>query len=101
MSGSDIKLANIHRTRRNVGKMVAVAGSVLLARLLKPKPARAAICFLKGTKIRTASGERKIEDLKIGDLLPTVFGGVRPIQWIAQMRCPTKPWVKDQLPVRI
>jgi len=56
-------------------------------------------CFLKGTKIRTVAGERKIEDLAIGDLLPTMFGGVRPIQWIGHY--PFKPWVKDAQPVRI
>jgi hypothetical protein len=62
-------------------------------------------CFLKGTKILTAEGERKIEDLAIGDLLPTMFGGLRPIQWIGRYPIkrsdPSKPWVKDALPVRI
>jgi hypothetical protein len=62
-------------------------------------------CFLKGTKIQTAEGERKIEDLAIGDLLPTMFGGLRPIQWIGRYPFkksdPSKPWVKDALPVRI
>lgn len=101
MSGSDIEPANFHRTRRSVGKMAAVAASAFLARLIKPTPAQANICFLKGTKIRTASGERKVEDLKIGDLLPTMFGGLRPIQWITQARRPAKPWGKADLPVRI
>jgi hypothetical protein len=62
-------------------------------------------CFLKGTKIRTADGERKIEDLAIGDLLPTMFGGLRPIQWIGRYPFkksdPAKPWAKPALPVRI
>jgi Hint domain len=62
-------------------------------------------CFLKGTKIRTAEGERKIEDLAIGDLLPTMFRGLQPIQWIAHYPIkksdPTKPWIKDALAVRI
>jgi hypothetical protein len=62
-------------------------------------------CFLRGTKILTAEGERRIEDLAIGDLLPTVFGGLRPIQWIGRYPFrksdPSKPWVKDALPVRI
>jgi hypothetical protein len=50
-------------------------------------------------------GERKIEDLAIGDLLPTMFGGLRPLQWIGRYPFkkgdPSKPWVKDALPVRI
>ena len=62
-------------------------------------------CFLKGTKILTAEGERKIEDLAVGDLLPTLFGGVRPVQWIGRYPFkksdPSKAWVKDALPVRI
>src|ERR1700690_2624637 len=62
-------------------------------------------CFLKGTKIQTAEGERKIEDLTIGDLLPTVFGGLRPVQWIGRYTLkksdPSKPWVKNALPIRI
>src|SRR5215472_10061269 len=39
-------------------------------------------CFLKGTTVRTTDGDRKIEDLAVGDLLPTIFGGISPIQWI-------------------
>jgi Hint domain len=62
-------------------------------------------CFLKGTKIETAEGERRIEDLVIGDRLPTMFGGMRPIQWIGRYPIkksdPSKPWVRDALPVRI
>jgi Hint domain len=62
-------------------------------------------CFLKGTKIRTAEGARKIEDLAIGDLLPTMLGGLRPVQWIGRYPVrksnASKPWVKDALPVRI
>ncbi len=62
-------------------------------------------CFLKGTKIRTAEGDRNVEDLAVGDLLPTVFGGVRPIEWIGRYRFKrsdrAKAWVKDVLPIRI
>jgi hypothetical protein len=62
-------------------------------------------CFLKGTKIRTAEGERRIEDLATGDLLPTGSGAFRPVQWIGRYSLkkgdPSKSWVKDALPVRI
>ena len=117
------------RTRRNIMKMGAV---LVPATLAKISPAAAfarpprdpdnqgdhgdhgnhggqrsggSNCFLKGTKIRTAEGERKIEDLALGDLLPTMFGGLRPIQWIGRYSFkksdPSKSWVKDALPVRI
>jgi len=62
-------------------------------------------CCLRGTRIRTVKGDRKIEDLSIGDLLPTMFGGMRPVQWIARYLFKksdsSKPWVKGVLPVRI
>jgi hypothetical protein len=62
-------------------------------------------CFLKGTTIRTADGDRKIEDLTAGDLLPTVFGGICSIQWIGhypyKKSNQAKPWGKEQRPVRV
>ena len=72
------------RARRNLIKMgsVGAASAAVLLLSLKSKPAKAALpcaaaigcrCFLKGTNVRTADGYRKIEELKVGDLLPTVF----------------------------
>jgi hypothetical protein len=97
------------RTRRNMMAMGAIFGSVVLAKTTTafacPPAQCKSNCFLKGTKIRTAEGEREIEDLAIGDLLPTRFGGLRPVQWIGRYPFkksdPSKPWVKDALPVRI
>ena len=63
---------------------------------------RGCSCSLRGTNIQQPSGERKVEDLAVGDLLPTVFGGIRPIQWVG--RYPVKksdPWVEEALPVRV
>jgi Hint domain len=93
------------RTRRNVLKASAILAPAVLARITSARAHPVSQCFLKGTKIETAKGERKAEDLAIGDLLPTKFGGTRPIQWIGRFLIkktdPSKPWVKDALPVRI
>jgi len=62
-------------------------------------------CFFRGTTILTAQGGRRIEDLAVGDLLPAVFGGTRPIQWIGRYPFkksdPAAAWVEDVLPVRV
>jgi hypothetical protein len=101
------------RTRRNLikmgAKMGAILGAAALARVDRARAGPPACvlckCLLKGTNILTTTGERKIEDLAIGDLLPTVFGGVRPIQWIGRFPIkksdPSRPWPKEALPVRI
>src|ERR1700751_1523411 len=93
MDEQSILSATEKRTRRNMIKMGAILGSAgAAAVLMKVDPSRAGgcaaavgcQCLLHGTNIQTVAGERRIEDLAVGDLLPTVFGGVRPIQWIGR-----------------
>ena len=105
---------------RNVLAMGAVAATAVLAKTTPAEAGRpdwvpgpppwapgrgGGQCFLKGTKIRTAEGERKVEDLTVGDMLPTLFGGMRPIQWVGRYSYgknnPAKPWANDARPVRI
>ena len=97
------------RTRRNILKIGTIATSFALAKATSANAVCATAigcrCFLKGTKIRTVEGERKVEDLAIGNLLPTMFGGTRPIQWVERHAYkksdPTKPWAEYARPVRI
>ena len=61
-------------------------------------------CFLRGTRVLTAGGERKVEDLAVGDRVKTVFGGTRPIQWIGwfrRLKSTNGSWAKHARPVRI
>ena len=124
MTKSNLKNLDAQRTRRNIVKVGPILASAVAVSLATTKGGfagqngqgqndndqgrkggRRTNCLLKGTKVQTAEGERKVEDLAIGDLLPTMFGGLRPIQWIG--RYPRKksdlckPWVKGALPVRI
>jgi hypothetical protein len=126
--------AEMQRTRRNIMKMGAIAVPATLATVHSASASQGPICtilgifgvtcpttqgngngngngghggncFLKGTKILTAEGERKIEDLAIGDLLPTRFGGLRPVKWIGRYSRkksdPSKPWVESAQPICI
>jgi len=121
MAGLKDPYVGLQRSRRNLIKMGAIGGAAVFASLTRTRPTAAqssqgnnngqgndddqGSCFLKGTNIRTADGERKIEDLAVGDLLPTVFEGMCPIQWIGyypyKRSDRAKPWVTDVLPVRI
>ncbi|MEE7474795.1 hypothetical protein MPAR168_22230 [Methylorubrum populi] len=40
------------------------------------------VCFVIGTLIRTAAGDKSVEDLAIGDFVVTASGEHRPIKWI-------------------
>lgn len=55
-------------------------------------------CFLAGTLIETVDGPRPIEDLRRGDLIPTMDSGVQPIRWIASSHIVNTPQVA---PIRI
>jgi Hint domain len=117
--------AGLQTSRRNLVRIGAIVASAIIARAT-PTAAddfhrndfdrgrdrhrdkdhnKHSQCFLKGTTIRTADGGRKVEDLVVGDLLPTVFGGISPIQWIGRHRFkksdPTRAWVSDVLPIRV
>jgi hypothetical protein len=132
MSSPEGSLPNFESSRRNLMRVGAIAASALIAKTTTavaeenrewwrfldwdrhrdrdrdrdddhdPKHRR---CFLKGTTIRTVDGDKKIEELAVGDVLPTVFGGTRPIQWIGRYHFkksdPEKAWVRTVVPIRI
>ncbi len=61
------------------------------------------VCYLRGTRILSPTGQVNVEDLKIGDPVVTRFGGVQPIKWIGRQNFAAR-FVKgnrDQIPVRI
>jgi Hint domain-containing protein len=114
----------LHSSRRHLVKIGALVATALFASAASLRPAAAGdghdrhggcdgdgddddghCCFLKGTLIETIEGARTIEDLAVGDMLPTVFGGARPVRWIARSSFiksdPSRAWARDLLPVRI
>ena len=62
------------------------------------------VCYLRGTRIRTPDGEVAIEDLRIGDPVITVSGGVAPVKWLGRMRLErgrSGAWERPQRPIKI
>lgn len=92
---------------KHLGTAASVALLALGAQLSMTKKAKALYppCFLKGTMISTTNGECAVEDLVIGDLLPTEFGGIQAVKWIGHYRYtksnPDKNWPTLVRPVRI
>lgn len=61
------------------------------------------ICYLRGTHILTTTGEVRIEDIRIGDLVVTRFGAIQPVTWIGRQSFGARFARADRrrLPVRI
>ena len=60
-------------------------------------------CLLKGTKVSTPRGERRVEDLQIGDEVLTL-AGPKAIRWIGYDRYTKdedRPWQAGVMPIRI
>jgi hypothetical protein len=62
------------------------------------------ICFLRGTRIWTPDGERKVEDLRINDRIVTSSGEAKPIQWMWGRRFERQrgqKWPEKIVPIRV
>ena len=46
------------------------------------------ICFGKGTRVATPYGPRRVEDLKLGDMVLTLDHGPQPLRWIGARNVP-------------
>jgi Hint domain len=122
MQELEAHLAKARFARRHLSRMAGIGVAALIARLTMPTPAQAwggdhdhdwggrgrgggdPSCFLKGTKVQTITGERAVEDLAVGDLLPTHVNRVQPVQWICRYQFrrsdASRPWTRA-LPVRV
>jgi hypothetical protein len=61
------------------------------------------VCYMEGTRILTAQGEKRIETLEIGDELPTLLGGSGRVIWLGRREIDLtrhpRPW--QAWPVRV
>src|SRR5664279_4102138 len=117
MSAKQDSGAAAGRTRRSVLRAVGLLVGALGAFAATAKEASAEelvvatavpiTCFLRGTRIRTSRGYRRIETVTAGDLVPTRFGGMTPIlkidSFVAPRRealpvCVTRSALEDNVP---
>jgi len=60
-------------------------------------------CFLRGTQIWTPHGERRVEDLRVDDVVVTSSGEAKPIQWVWGRRFERhgRKWAEEIAPIRV
>ena len=40
------------------------------------------VCFAAGTMVRTSEGDRRVDQIQIGDLVETLDNGAQPVRWV-------------------
>lgn len=62
-----------------------------------------AVCFTRGTRIETKSGQRLIQNIKVGDKVMTANGVYQKVRWIGSTKVSAKVLSKDEKlrPIRI
>jgi hypothetical protein len=60
-------------------------------------------CFLRGTSVMTPTGEVRIEDLQIGDLVETLCGDAKAVKWVGRRlyKQSGHAWHDSIIPIRI
>ncbi|MEQ8294836.1 MAG: Hint domain-containing protein [Roseovarius sp.] len=76
-------------------------GELNIGTIQQANPDASAICFARGTLIRTPSGDVPVETLAVGALVCVPGGPPRPIRWIARRTIPLGHANRHLAPVRI
>ncbi|WP_299076025.1 Hint domain-containing protein [uncultured Ruegeria sp.] len=63
-----------------------VTGTTYTASGIVNVPSEVVVCFVAGTKIKTADGEVAVEDLAVDAQIVTKDNGLQPIRWIGSAR---------------
>jgi len=83
---------------QNAGGLRIEQGGGVLDPVLLSAENTGVVCFVAGTRIKTADGEIAVEDLLPGDRVLTLDNGYQPLRWVG---CSRRPAVGRLAPVRI
>jgi hypothetical protein len=101
LAGTGVTLSFTGENPTTVSTQIAAVGVpvVNLVQTVNAVPA----CLASGTWVRTSEGEVLVEALKVGDLVVTSTGALRPVRWLGHrtVNCRTAPTPRDVRPVRI
>lgn len=81
-AGDTTRFAFMPEETATLADMDAFGNGAIAVQGVNETPAPVTICLLRGTLIRTPTGDRPIETLREGDLVVTATGEVRPIRYI-------------------
>jgi hypothetical protein len=114
MESANEQRGRVDRSSRNFVKAAGLMVGALAALPLSSRPANAqrdhgdragGNCFLRGTRIRTPLGYRKVEELAVGDFVLTRFASARSIRKIGSFGFARdsrdEAWPVEARPVRI
>jgi hypothetical protein len=102
VSGTGLELANAANQTETLHITGSYTTSDFVVTNLADGSTQIVVCYLRGTKLRTAEGEMAVENIAIGDLLVTRFNGIQPVKWIGRQSFDAR-FIKnnwDQIPVR-
>src|SRR5580658_245176 len=83
-NGELLQLSWTGKTPASFDKGTVVSNGIIYDKFIDNK-ITPTVCFAAGTLIRTPGGDVAVETLKVGDLVLTASGDLRPVKWMGHL----------------